>query len=460
MWSYHPDLLATPVPRYTSYPTAVEFTDDVGAGDYVAALDRIASATPVSLYIHIPFCEQICWYCGCNTGAANRTQRLTDYLTALRSEIAMVAKRVGGRARVQRIAFGGGSPNAIAPVDFVRLLDRILTVFDVSNPEISIEIDPRGFSAEWARVLAASSVARVSLGVQTFAPQIQQAIGRVQPLTDIENAVASLRLRGIDAINFDLMYGLPGQSLADLDATLDETIRLAPSRIALFGYAHLPAMIPRQRRIDASNLPDLRLRFEQAALGFDRLTAAGYIPIGFDHFALPTDTLAIAASEGRVNRNFQGFTDDDASILLGFGASAISKFPDLIVQNEKRAGAYRELIAAGQLTAVRGVAIDADDGERGAIIRDLLCRGRARIDMPLRDAAHVAMAAFERRNLIAWQENDLVVRESGWPYTRHIAAHFDRVRGAVQPGPSNAGCNDSSAYSPKIKPVGGEFRTQ
>lgn len=431
MWSYHPDLLATPVPRYTSYPTAVEFGDDVGAEDYAAALDRIASATPVSLYVHIPFCDQICWYCGCNTDAANRTQRLTDYLTALRSEIAMVARRVGGRARVQRIAFGGGSPNAIAPIDFVRLLDRILTVFDVSDPEISIEIDPRGFSADWARVLAASSVKRVSLGVQTFSPQIQQAIGRVQPLADIENAVAGLRLRGIDAINFDLMYGLPGQSLADLDATLDETIRLAPSRVALFGYAHLPAMIPRQRRIDASNLPDHQLRFEQAALGFERLTRAGYIPVGFDHFALPDDPLAIAAKEGRVNRNFQGFTDDDAPILLGFGASAISKFPDLIVQNEKRAGPYRDLIGRGRLTATRGAMIDANECARGAIIRDLLCSGRARIGAAMNEAAHNATAALEDRGLIHWEGDDLVIHDCARPYARHIAAQFDRIRGGL-----------------------------
>ena len=431
MWSYYPDLLATPVPRYTSYPTAVEFGDDVGADDYAAALDRIESATPVSLYVHIPFCDQICWYCGCNTGAANRTQRLADYLTALRSEIAMVAKRIGGRARVQRIAFGGGSPNAIAPVDFVRLLDRILIVFDASNPDISIEIDPRGFSADWARVLAVSSVGRVSLGVQTFAPPIQQAIGRVQPLADIENAVASLRLRGIDAINFDLMYGLPGQSLADLDETLDETIRLAPSRVALFGYAHLPAMIPRQRRIDASNLPDPKLRFEQAALGFDRLTAAGYIPIGFDHFALPTDTLAVASREGRVNRNFQGFTDDDTDVLLGFGASAISKFPDLIVQNEKRAGHYRHLVGEGQLAAVRGVMIDADERARGDIIRDLLCSGRARVGAPMYAAARKAANTLEHRRLVRWEGDLLVIEDDGRPYARHIAAAFDRIRGKI-----------------------------
>lgn len=429
MWSYHPDLLATPVPRYTSYPTAVEFGEGIGADDYAAALDRIESATPVSLYVHIPFCEQICWYCGCHTGAANRTQRLTDYLAALRSEIALVAKRVGGRARVQRIAFGGGSPNAIAPVDFVRLLDRILTIFDVSSPEISIEIDPRGFSADWARVLAASSVSRVSLGVQTFAPQIQQAIGRVQPLADIENAVASLRLRGIDAINFDLMYGLPGQTLADLDATLAETIRLAPSRVALFGYAHLPAMIPRQRRIDASNLPDHKLRFEQAELGFRRLTDAGYFPIGFDHFALPDDPLAIAAREGRVNRNFQGFTDDDSAVLLGFGASAISKFSHLIVQNEKRAGHYRDLIGQGRLAVTRGVAIDANDRKRGAIIRDLLCSGRARIDASFSKAAHKALVDFEDRDLVGWNGHDLVIRDGGRPYARLVAAHFDRARG-------------------------------
>ena len=431
MWSYYPDLLATPVPRYTSYPTAVEFGEDVGADNYAAALDRIESATPVSIYVHIPFCDQICWYCGCNTGAANRAQRLSDYLTALRSEIAMVAKRIGGRARVQRIAFGGGSPNAIAPVDFVRLLDRILTIFDVSDPEISIEIDPRGFSVDWARVLAASSVKRVSLGVQTFAPQIQQAIGRVQPLADIENAMASLRLRGIDAINFDLMYGLPGQSLADLDATLDETIRLAPSRVALFGYAHLPAMIPRQRRIDASNLPDHKLRFEQAELGFDRLTVAGYIPVGFDHFALPADPLAIAAREGRVNRNFQGFTEDDTPILLGFGASAIGKFPDLIVQNEKRAGHYRDLIGRGQLAATRGVAIDADERARGTIIRNLLCNGRARIHAPICEATHIAMAALEDRGLIGWEADNLIISDCGRPYARHVAAQFDRVRGKL-----------------------------
>lgn len=431
MWTYYPELLERPVPRYTSYPTALEFGDDVGAADYARALDQVESATPLSLYVHIPFCEQICWYCGCNTGAAGRKQRLTDYLAALHAEIGAVAKRLGGRGRVQHIAFGGGSPNAIAPVDFVRLLDRLQTVFDAGKPEISIEIDPRNFTAEWALVLAASNVGRVSMGVQTFAPQIQQAIGRVQPLADIEAAVAALRLRGIDAINFDLMYGLPGQSMADLGATLDETIRIAPSRIALFGYAHLPAMIPRQRRIDASDLPDDRLRFEQAAHGFERLTGAGYIPVGFDHFAKPGDSLAIAAEAGRVNRNFQGFTADDAPVLLGFGASAISKLPELIVQNEKKVGPYRDLVGSGMLPATRGVRLDAEDQWRGHIIRAILCQGRARFGPDRVAAARHALSGFEERKLIRWDDHELILCAGSQPYARPIAAAFDQHRGAV-----------------------------
>ena len=430
MWSYHPDLLAKPVPRYTSYPTAMEFTGDVGADDYARALDAIEAATPISLYVHIPFCEQICWYCGCNTGAAGRKQRLADYLVALRAEIALVAKRLGGRGRVQRIAFGGGSPNAIAPVELVRLLDRILTVFDAHRPEVSIELDPRGFSAEWALVLAAAHVTRVSLGVQTFAPHVQQAIGRIQPLSHIERVVAALRLRDIDAINFDLMYGLPGQSLADLDATLDETIRLEPSRIALFGYAHLPDMIPRQRRIDASGLPDQRLRFEQAAHGYRRLTDAGYIPVGFDHFARPGDPLALAAKERRVSRNFQGFTDDDAPVLLGLGASAISRFSDLIVQNEKRAGPYRDLVGEGGLTAVRGVTIDDAQQLRGKAIRNILCSGRTRVETDQNRVREI-LADYERRGIIEWDADDLIISDEGLPYARHVAAQFDSVRGTI-----------------------------
>src|SRR5690606_1472593 len=349
----------------------------------------------------------------------------------LSTEISLVAKRLGGRGRIRRIAFGGGSPNAIAPVELVRLLDLLLTVFDAHRPDISIELDPRGFSPEWALVLAAAQVTRVSLGVQTFAPHVQQEIGRIQPLSHIERVVAALRLRDIEAINFDLMYGLPGQELADVESTIDEALTLAPSRIAFFGYAHLPQMIARQRRIDASRLPGPELRFEQSRLGYQRLTAAGYTPIGFDHFARPEDPLAVAAGEGRVNRNFQGFTEDDAPVLLGFGASAISKFPDLIVPDEKRSAPYRDPVGTERPAATRGVRIDAMERRRAEHIRDLLCNGRARLDAAAIAPARDTLFDFEQRGIIAWEGDTLLIRECGLPYARHVAAQFDSIRGAI-----------------------------
>ena len=326
MWPYHPDLLATPVPRYTSFPTAAEFGDGVGAADFAGVLE--GTTGDVSLYVHIPFCEQICWYCGCNTGAANKTQRLTSYLETLHHEIALVGAHLPNIARIGRIAFGGGSPNAIPALEFVRLMDALTLHFGAARPELSIELDPRTLTPEWVAVLGHVGVTRASLGVQTLEPHLQAAIGRVQPLELIERVTADLRGAGVNSLNFDLMYGLPGQTMADLEATLDHTVRLGAERVALFGYAHVPHLIPRQKRIDAHDLPDQAQRFAMAAHGHELLLAAGYEPIGFDHFALPRDPLAVATREGRLHRNFQGFTDDGAPVLLGLGASAISMFPD------------------------------------------------------------------------------------------------------------------------------------
>ena len=402
MWPYHPELLAKPVPRYTSYPTAVEFHSGCGSVDHIQALSALPSGTPLSLYVHIPYCHSICWYCGCNTGAAGKAQRLTAYLDALESEFALIGRLLGGRGKVRRIAFGGGSPNAITTIEFVRLLDRITTIFDAGTPEISVELDPRGFTSEWALALAASDVGRVSLGVQTFAPHVQEAIGRIQ------------------------MYGLPNQSLQDLNETLTQAIELQPSRVSLFGYAHMPDMIPRQRRIDGDNLPNEELRFEQSELGYQRLTEAGYVAIGFDHFALPTDSLAIAAAEGRVHRNFQGFTDDPNEVLLGFGASAISSLPGLLVQNEKNVGRYRSMVSSDKVAAVRGVTRDEEAKKRGAIISSLLCQGQvdAEAASMLPDANMLDI--FEEMGLIWHRDNKLVITEAGRPYARHIACLFDQ----------------------------------
>lgn len=429
MWTYHPELLARPVPRYTSYPTAAEFTAEVDTADQAEALAAIAPDQPVSLYVHIPYCQEICWYCGCNTGRSNRTQRLGAYLDALTAEIGTVAERLDGRGRVGRIAFGGGSPNALTPDQFAQLLDVLRTAFAARDAVLSIELDPRSFTPEWAEMLGACGVSRASLGVQTFDPAIQAAIGRVQPRALIVETVAALRANKVGSINFDLMYGLPGQDHAQLSDTLDEALSLVPERIALFGYAHVPDMLPRQRRIDASRLPGAAERFVMAQSGHERLTAAGYAAIGFDHFALPDDAIAVAAREGRLHRNFQGFTEDDAPVLIGFGASAISAFPDRIVQNEKNSGRYRMRALAGLLTGERGIRRDAEDRRRARVIEDLLCERIATVTPFLAEPGLTArLAPFLEQGLAKLDEGGLQVTPNGRPYGRVIAALFDRYR--------------------------------
>ncbi|BAV63594.1 radical SAM protein [Sphingobium cloacae] len=420
MWTYHHDLLARPVPRYTSYPTAAQFHDGVGADHLAARLEALDREEDMSLYIHIPYCHDICWYCGCNTGAANRSQRLVAYVMALEQEIAAMAQRLGGRGRVRRIAFGGGSPNSLPLVDFIRLLQQILLCFDAHQAEISVELDPRRLDGQWISAMGAVGVDRVNLGVQTFAPHVQTRIGRVQPLDMVERAVEQLHGAGI-ATGFDLMYGLPGQGLDDLAATIEAGIRLNPARVALFGYAHMPHLLPRQRRIDVSGMPDIAARFDMAATGYRMLTEAGYVAVGFDHFARPGDGLALALGEGRLRRNFQGFTDDPAEVLIGLGASAISQFPDLIVQNEKRAGIWRQLVEDEKLSAVRGTVRTADDRERGRIIEALLCRGEADAGLcPMPD-----LSRFEELGLVEVAQKRMALTPQALPYARSIAACFD-----------------------------------
>ena len=426
MWPYHPELLAVPVPRYTSYPTAAEFGEAVGAEAQGRALARVEG--DISLYVHVPFCERICWYCGCNTGAANRRQRVSSYLDALQREVALTARALSKPARVTTVAFGGGSPNALTPVQFLGLVQDVIVRFGALDADWSIELDPRSLTPDWLPTLKGVGVRRASLGVQTFAPALQEAIGRVQPDADIARSVDLLRAAGVTSLNFDLMYGLPGQTMDDLELTLERTVALGADRIALFGYAHVPHMLPRKQRIDASRLPDAELRFAMAARGFDLLVAAGYQPVGFDHFALAADPLAQAAREGRLRRNFQGFTEDAAETVIGLGATAISCFPDLLVQNEKNPGRYRMLLSQDRLTGARGVARTADDRRRGKVIEGLLCDGRVRVDEALRRETEPALAPFIAAGLCAFADGELVLAADGLPYARSIAARFDAYR--------------------------------
>jgi oxygen-independent coproporphyrinogen-3 oxidase len=427
-WTYHPDLLATPVPRYTSYPTAAEFSDGVGRSDMGSALDAIAPGQPVSLYLHIPYCHEICWYCGCNTGAANKTHRLASYLETLESEIELVASRLGGRGKVRRIAFGGGSPNAITPEQFANLLARLRASFAADNALLSIELDPRSLSGPWFEAIAAAGITRASLGVQTLEEKVQRAIGRLQPSGLIEICVDELRRAGVTSLNFDLMYGLPHQGTEELERTLQATIALGPERIALFGYAHVPHLIPRQRQIDGSALPDAELRFRQAELGHRMLTQAGYDAIGFDHYARPHDCLSLAARQGRLHRNFQGFTDDQADVLIGLGASAISQFPDLLVQNEKNAGRYKIKVSSGLLPAAHGIRRSDEDRRRGRAIEQLLCNGKTEVKGLLDQEGLERLRPFLDHGLATIEAGRLRLPDYGRPYARVVASLFDSYR--------------------------------
>ena len=427
-WNYHPELLATPVPRYTSYPTAAEFTGAIRRSDMEQALAEVGAEEPLSLYVHIPYCHEICWYCGCNTGAANKTARLTSYLDALHAEIDTVSGWLAGHGRIKRIAFGGGSPNAIAPDTFAGLLDKLRNAFSSSNALLSIELDPRSLNRPWFDAIGAAGIERASLGVQTLEPKVQAAIGRVQPIDLIRTATAELRRAGVQSLNFDLMYGLPQQGLGELENTLLAAVEMRPERIALFGYAHVPHLIPRQRRIDGAALPDAELRFRQAELGHRILTHAGYDAVGFDHYALAHDRLSLAARQGRLRRNFQGFTDDGADVMIGLGASAISQFPGLIVQNDKNAGRYRIKTTAGLLPAEHGVVRSAEDRRRGRIIEMLLCDGEADISGCFGRDLLNRLQPFLDRGLATFECGRLRLPDYGRPYARVIASLFDTYR--------------------------------
>ena len=425
MWTYYPELLARAVPRYTSYPTAADFGPlEPGTTERAIA----AADGDISLYLHIPFCEKICYYCGCNTGASGRRARVETYLAALHQELATVASLLPHGARVRRIAFGGGSPNAIMASEFLALVDALHAQFPVHAPEWSIELDPRSLTAEWSGVIRSAGITRASMGVQTFAAHCQKAIGREQSPTMICRSVDWLRKGGVTSLNFDLMYGLPHQSEADLEDSLEYTRKLGADRIAVFGYAHVPHLVPRQTMIPESALPGPQARFGMAAQAHAFLTGHGYHAIGFDHFALPHDPMACAVRGGTLRRNFQGFTDDPAEVLIGMGASAIHGFPGLLAQNEKHTGRYRQLSGEGRLTASHGITRAPDDRMRGDLIEALLCRSEAVLPASLLAETEAGLAPFIARGLARLSGDRLTILPGGLPYARVMAALFDAYR--------------------------------
>lgn len=362
------------VPRYTSYPTAPHFSEQVGESVVRAWLNEIPGDTRLSLYLHIPFCQKMCWYCGCNMRLVARYEPIAAYVEQLIEEIRLVAAAIPGRHTISHIHWGGGTPTTLSSEDFVRVDDVLRSHFDIApDAEIAVEIDPRTLSEETVKTLAGIGCNRASLGVQEFDDTVQQAINRVQPVNVVETATGWLRDHGIGAVNFDLMYGLPNQTTDMLLQTVRQAIRLKPDRIALFGYAHVPWMAKNQRMIDEKTLPDAAERIDMAEAAADLIENFGYRRIGIDHFALPDDSLSVAAETGQLRRNFQGYTTDTAGALIGFGASSISALPAGYTQNVTETGAYMRAVREGHLAVAKGIKLTRADRLRRDLIERVMC---------------------------------------------------------------------------------------
>jgi oxygen-independent coproporphyrinogen-3 oxidase len=423
-------------PRYTSYPTAVQFTPQVDEAAYRRWLAALPTDEAVSLYVHVPFCHRLCWYCGCNTRAVNRHDPVGEYVELLIDELAVLDEALPARMKLSAIHLGGGTPNLLTPDDMADLFGAIEKVFaEPPGLEVAAELDPTSLTQEWVVAAARHGLSRASLGVQILDPAVQAAVNRAESFEQVERAFGWLREAVVRSINVDLMYGLPHQTTANTLATIEAVLKLRPDRIALFGYAHVPWMKSHQKLIDEGALPGPAQRLEQSETAAERLCDAGYVRIGLDHFSLPGDELAVARQEGRLHRNFQGYTTDAASTLLGVGASAIGSLPQGFVQNITAETGWRAAVAEGRLPIARGVAATDDDRFRGEIIERLMCD--LAVDIPRvcirhgRDPAELndslrKLAPFVGDGLARMEAGRLQVLGPGRLVVRSICAAFDQ----------------------------------
>jgi oxygen-independent coproporphyrinogen-3 oxidase len=429
------DRFSAPVPRYTSYPTAPHFHAGISADTYHGWLEALPAGAPVSLYVHIPYCDRLCWFCACHTKQTRSYEPVQRYLAALVQEIETIAAMVGPKVGVSALHFGGGSPTMVAPADMRRLGDALRSCFRfLPDAEISVEIDPNDMDDARFDALAAVGMTRASLGVQDFAPTVQHAINREQSFETTRRAVDGVRSRGAASINLDVLYGLPHQTLQSLATTMDQVLSLSPDRIALFGYAHVPWFKKHQTMIDEASLPDAKARFEQSRQAARTIEAAGYVPVGLDHFAKPSDSMALAAASRKLRRNFQGYAVDGADALIGLGASAIGRMPQGYVQNMPATGQYEQMVGTGGLAVVRGIELGEGDRVRGWVIERLMCdfgfsRAEllARSGQAARTVLHEAefLAADDRDGVFLRQGDLFEVADHAKPFVRSIAARFD-----------------------------------
>lgn len=433
-------------PRYTSYPTAVQFTESFTAARYRdiaratnAAADGAGRPAPLSLYFHIPFCDTVCFYCACNKVITKNRKRAVPYLEQLFREIALQGALFDRSRPVDQLHWGGGTPTFISH-DQMRALMRVtgehFQLRDDDSGEYSIEVDPREADAETVGVLRELGFNRLSLGVQDFDPAVQKAVNRIQSEQETWAVMEAARREGFKSVSVDLIYGLPLQSVAGFSATLDKVIAAGPDRLSVFNYAHLPQLFKTQRQLDAALLPSAETKLAILGLTIEKLTAAGYLYIGMDHFARPDDELAVAQRDGTLYRNFQGYSTHADCDLVAMGATAISKVGDSYSQNLKTLDDYAARIDSGELAVFRGVELDADDKLRRDVITRLICNfeldyapveARFGIDFPVYFAAPLhALESFAADGLLELGERSLRVLPRGRLLIRNICMQFDR----------------------------------
>lgn len=426
-------------PRYTSYPTADRFHTQFGEAEYIQALElrRMGALNkPLSLYIHIPFCNTICYYCGCNKIITKDKSRADDYIRYLEREMALLAPHLQGRHALAQLHFGGGTPTFLSDEQIERVFHMIRQYFDLlPNGEYSIEIDPRKVSRETVLHLGKLGFNRMSVGIQDFDPTVQEAVNRVQSVEETREVIEAAREAGFKSVSVDLIYGLPHQTLDSIKPTLDTVLSLSPDRLALYHYAHLPHIFKPQRRIDTAVVPSSEEKLDILQYAVQRLTEAGYVFIGMDHFAKPDDELAIALREGFLQRNFQGYSTYADYDLLAIGVSSIGKIGSTYEQNEKDIEAYYAALDAGRLPIMRGYQLNHDDILRRTIIQDLMCRFaldfqvyQATFGIPFAQyfATELAdLTRMEQQGLVKLKSNGLKVTPKGRFVIRNIAMVFD-----------------------------------
>ncbi len=425
-------LFAARAPRYTSYPTAPHFGTDVTEQDFIQWVRAIEPGTAISIYVHLPFCRRLCWFCACRTQGTSSDAPVTAYRDVLRAEIALLRRHLPTGVTLSGLHWGGGTPT-IMPAEMIASLAA--EIFDLAplTGIFSVEIDPNEIDIARLDALVAAGMNRASIGVQDFDPTVQAAIGRMQPFYLTRQVVEMIRARGVTALNVDILYGLPHQDAMRMAESVMQLLSLRPDRVALYGYAHVPWISRRQQMIPTQALPSAKERLHLFDIARELLVNDGYLPFGIDHFALRTDGLAKAAAQGKMRRNFQGYTDDQAQVLIGLGASSISRFPQGYAQNAARTADYARAIKSGHFAVHRGHQFTTDDQLRGLLIEELMCS----FQITRANVAHklgYVPASFSRLlektaqtfdKMVTMDAEGLTILPAGYPLTRLIAQSLD-----------------------------------